>query len=458
MKKTLPATTILITCFLLSFGHHTFSQGTLLPVRTAMENVYNSANPSIPANPPTMIVSSAGLNAFFGKKVAYYLSGSQNLSLYKTYFILDSDGKLFLAYNFTSTKKNNGNIKYLSTVGLKANVEDGFSSFFKNGEKTGDIGFSYRGTYFFNGLVDFDGTIQAQKRGARGAATTKWDVMRDQRMKIVNRLKDKSRKEEADFDNSMVDPANTTYAVNDAAAQTAEFQTEMLGEYLQEQAELEADALIEKRAYNWIRKAWISFAIYVPVTRSKYTVAPNLTSTPESEYFFPWQLSASYNMFFEGGLGTLYFSVGGTLENVNTISAELDDIEEIETTDYKNLGGADTLKLANVNSSKVYVGEYDSFFTPRANAQVVVFPGCLDFSTISLGVSASAEVNTGKYDPLNLKFGLPIKLDSDEDGKPVNIELRGEFFDYNGTVTGKSPKNNFSFGLAVGLPFSSLIR
>jgi hypothetical protein len=448
MKKT-HVKRIIFTLLPIAIAMTTLAQGTLQPVRAALA----ATNGVTTTNPATMIVSNGGLNAFFGKKVAYYLAGSSDLSLYKTYFTLDSDGKLFLGYNIGGGRPTEL-VKYLSTFGLKANIEDGFSAFMKEGKTQGDIGFSYRGTYFFAGKLRFDRTSnQRQKKmtGARASALTNWNLMQDERTKIINTLSAKSTQEESAFDASIV-------GVSDPAKQRTAFVAKKLREYEDEFANLESEALIDEKAYTKIYKLWLSFNVYVPVTRSKYTVAPDLTSSAKDVYYSPWEFSLSLAGFVEGSAGTLYGSAGIGAKYTSNISAELEGITEIETTEYKNLGGVDTLKLANVNSSKVYIGTYDGFFTTQYKLQLVVYPRFIDFDVISLGLSASAEINSGKYDPLNLKFGLPIKLDADADGKPVNVELRGEFFDFRGTVTDKSPKKNFSFGLAVGLPFASLIK
>src|SRR5690242_2830285 len=82
----------------------------------------------------TLLVTTEGLNVFFARKIAYYLSGVNDLSLYKNYAILNStDGKLFIGHNVV--KENSAQRKIsLLTVGISTTVKEGFSSIFSNNE------------------------------------------------------------------------------------------------------------------------------------------------------------------------------------------------------------------------------------------------------------------------------------------------------------------------------------
>lgn len=80
-------------------------------------------------NKKGLIVTNKALNNFFANKIASYLSETGDLSLYKNYATLNSsDGVLNISSNVSAKPGEDGRIKSLTTVGVKANIADGFDA------------------------------------------------------------------------------------------------------------------------------------------------------------------------------------------------------------------------------------------------------------------------------------------------------------------------------------------
>jgi hypothetical protein len=218
--------------------------------------------------------------------------------------------------------------------------------------------------------------------------------------------------------------------------------------YRRKFAEEEAKAFDNEQAYDLVQTGWTSIYVYIPITTSTYTVTPNFQSNFEDKELYPWQVSLTHTRIYESTkFGRFFVKFGGSLQGTNNIKAEELDGTSIEQ--YKNLGGIDTITLAKIDENTVYVGEYKNFTSPKMQLQLVYFP-----KKWNIGLSAYAESFFGSYNPTNLKLGIPIRL-NDKDGDPtVTFELQARFAD----IQNKIGQKDNSFGISVGLPFSSILN
>ena len=115
----------------------------------------------------TLLISYPAFNVFMAKKVNTYLTGSSDLSINKSYFIIDpTDGRLFLGYNIAKDpSKDDNRTKLVMTTGLKMNASDAFSTIYDGEkEKIEDyIGASIKLTWLGKGIIFYDhGKIEVQ--------------------------------------------------------------------------------------------------------------------------------------------------------------------------------------------------------------------------------------------------------------------------------------------------------
>jgi len=117
------------------------------------------------------------------------------------------------------------------------------------------------------------------------------------------------------------------------------------------------------------------------------------------------------------------------------------------------MGGRDTLHLAELESDKAYIGNYETYITPSLKGRLVYFP-----PDSHVGVSFLLEQNFGSYNLLNGRLGIPVVLINSKKLPAANFEFYVLFFDMsNKIVSSKKYGNTTSIGLHIGIPFSRLI-
>lgn len=404
-----------------------------------------------------MIVSDRGLSRFMGAKVASYLSDGGDLSLFDNYAVLNStDGRLSLNHNIAFKTKNES-IRRMITLGVRANVTKAFSGVINDSDLADELGIAIKYTYFSPGSACFDD--QCQKESIEKLvepSRLQKEEMNKRRAFILASLESEIQKEVQDFEASL-----DKIRVEDARIENLdEFKVKLKDQFIkglnkkyrERFADLEAKALEEGVTYKRIKKSWVSFSGYIPVTNTTYNVAETFATSFGDKKLYPWEVSLSFNGIIENSKSGRFFfflNVGAAMNNA--VKANL--IKSVDLNTYKNLGGTDTLSYSLLESNKAFVGSYSDFITPNVKVQVVWFP-----PKSSIGLSALIEQNTGDFDPLNGKLGIPVRLKGKGDNSFVNFEIQARAIDMNNTVMpDKSISKKTTYGISVGLPFSSLI-
>lgn len=429
MKKKF-FTGLLLVC--LALVNKLYSQDIHTITLVNNEVTENSLKPLLTGIGNTSLTSNATLNTFFATKISTYLSEATDLSLSKAYAVLDnSDGRLFLGGTFNAKQNTTDFQRLLFTGGIKANIKDGFSNIFGIDGVNKDIGVSFKATIFGRGSIWFDKN-----------ATTQKDKVNNKRTQIVNELL-------SDFDNDLTKfKKNQTGLVGSASAISSyisDYEDEMKNQF----AKKEADFIAKKKLFNLAHSWWVSFDAYLPVTQSNYkTVANFSTTTINSTSYRPYEFNIAYTNFWEKnkwtknlllGKGTTLLTIKGSLIANNSVNASL--IEGYSFDKYLSQSTVvDTLFLAKLKSKTVYVGNYESFITPKLSARYVYMP----FQFV--GISAAFEKNFGKVDDLNWRLGIPISLKDNEGKSKINFEL-----------VWREISKEHSFGLSVGLPIGGTI-
>ncbi|TMI94617.1 MAG: hypothetical protein E6H08_08385 [Bacteroidetes bacterium] len=409
-----------------------------------------------------LIISPRGLNYFFADKIASYLSQDGDLSLYKTYATLDaSDGKFTLNHNIgKGLDPSTGRLRSLTTVGIKANIEDGFAAVFSDSKFNSELGISLKQTWFAKGKTFFDGCAQRQQKGSRTAPATpsaQKQKMNIERALIIQNLIAEFTTKAKEFEASVnaIVPADIPGPDSDTTVKTNmrdEFYKKLRTDYLKKFAESEADRLASTESFNLIKANWWSIKAFIPVTSQKFNTAETYATEFLNEHLYPWELAVLHNRMWESTkCGRFFLNLSIGIVNNNSVATE--DVEKISLQDYKNLGGTDPIHMAQLESDDAYVGTYKNFVTPNLKIQGIWFP-----KDWNIGVSLLFDQSFGQYNPLNGKLGFPIRF-NDKDGDPtVNFEVQVKTFDMTDKiVTDKSLIKKTSIGLSVGLPFNSII-
>ncbi len=407
-----------------------------------------------------MIITHRALNVFFADKVASYLSDGGDLSLFSNYATLSSsDGKFSINHSFANRKLDR--VRGLWTVGAKANIAEGFAALYESKQLKTDLGITVKKTWISRGVVAYDNSRQPQN----ASETNQKGEMDVERAYILRTLETQINQKGEEIDSAVArvfrynDIRLQVYSLNQIDsmknALVKKKYDKLMEEYDEEFAKQQAKKLGDLKKYKWSWVGWTSLGVYIPVTPQKYTVAPNFSGTFADEKTYPWEATLSFNGVYEQNsfagrfFGSLVIGIG------QNNSAKTKDVEKTTKDQYVNLipVEVDTLLLGKLKSDEVYIGSFSQFVTPVLRGQLVWFP-----NGGNIGISLQADKSFGKYDPLNAKIGVPIRLKNQEGKTNVNFELQVRFADLSNSIKpDKSRGDKTSIGVSVGLPFSSLL-
>jgi hypothetical protein len=412
----------------------------------------------------TLLISYPALNVFMAKKVNTYLSGSSDLSLNRSYFILDpTDGRLFLGYNFSKDpSKGEKRTKFVLTVGLKANVAEAFSTIYNGDDKKmpGNIGASIKFTWLGRGIIFYDeGESQIEQNnlnqtflyGIDPDAEIKYSqkqIARYYRKQLQNEIEEKMIKDSASYKTKMEGVGEVNYR----KVQENIYFSKRNEYYKSLFITKEAENLEEIGYYKAYWNHWVSFDFYIPFTMQSFEVAKDLNSPISTENLYNFDGAILWNQIYERGKIRLLNSVVFGVKNLNNINTSL--IKKYSINDYVTLGGVDTIKLAQIESKDVYIGPNEDYFTPYIRFQFISF----FLAKKQIGLSFQIEKYLSNYDPLNLKIGIPVTLPGKDDETKVNFEVQFKWTDINnGIYPDKTMAEKFLIGLSVGVPLTSKI-
>jgi len=331
-----------------------------------------------------------------------YLSGVSDLSLQKTYIVLDnSEDRLFIG----GTLRLNNTGKYFLTVGAKANTKDGFASFFNSNKLNNDIGVSAKLVFrLWNPLYH---NVQN---------TNQRDQIIAYRLKLSNEI----QKE--------IDEAKGTMDKEDLV----NFEQAKIEELKQKEAEY----VIEKKLYNQLNLLWGSLESYIPVSNSVFNTVQEITLDPVERSFYPLSFSGSLNYWIfiprtQKDIKTRYGFTGiyksnvlitlrGDLEASNSILSN--DIATMSFAEYQEYQPAanNVVYLVKTNEKDLYVGDYKTFWIPKLSAKAVyMYP----FESFSIGARLSVEKTFGVKSSVNWKIGIPFSINNEDSDAKINFEI-----------------------------------
>lgn len=442
--------------FLLSlFGTSGICQSTESLISTELENYLRDLEKEITTAKGTQLMTYPALNVLMANKANTYLAGIGDLSINKSYFIIDpADGRLFLGFNTAKNPSETGKRNQsILTTGIKANVSDAFSTIYdgENRKFSGDIGASIKFTILGRGSLTFnDGQVQEQKLLTPGR--TQSELTKLYRQEIYNALCLEIEKDANDFDKRMTNLGDQVKDADYRQNSKDEFVEKAQKKYKARYLELEADKVADEFVFKSLRTHWFSFDFYIPITQPSFVVGPDLSTTVQEKSLYNFSATALGTILYERNktrwLGTA--SVGALMaNNINT-----EKMKSYTPDKYESEGGSDAAGVSEFGAEKVYIGDYEDFLNPFVRLQGVSF----FIAKKRIGLSVLVEKYLGSFDPLNLKIGMPFTL-SDQEGKTkVNFELQCKWNDLDNSIyPGKSAHEKFVFGLSVGVPLISNI-
>lgn len=402
-----------------------------------------------------MLISNRAMNLFLSYKIGSYLSDVNDLSFYKNNVIVDAmKGTLSVNHNFFQPNGIDEPVRSFLVAGAKANIANAFAAAYAGKQFNNELGFTIKQTWISKTTTHYN---RCEPEQVSNSLLQHKEIMDAQRAVILHTLENEIKKKNTDFENAIHAirqddiPGQEIGKANTGLQE--KFYSDLKEEYTLKFADLQYSTLVETNYYNHVTACWTSISTYIPLLRQKYFVAESFSRNFEEIHAYPWELTVSHTRFWEGRkIGRIYFTLSAEVLRNNSIRS--DALYKTNRTDYKNLGGTDTLHFtATEPNEDVFIGFYKSFFTPVINGRIIWFP----FDS-HVGVSVRMDQNIGTDKSLTGKFGIPIVL-IDKKGEPAaNFEFQVRFFDLNNeTMPVKKIGDKTSVGLTVGIPFSKII-
>ena len=395
------------------------------------------------------VISARGMNLFLAGKIGSYLSEGDDLSFYKNNITLNTaDGLLTVNHSLFQASGLDEPVKKFMVVGVKANIANGFASAFAGKRFSNEFGFSIRQTWM--GRVDTyfgpcNSTSGGQKRAMdilRGALLHSLEIE-------ISKKSDDYKKALAEIDSTDVPGQDTNMA---RMVAYKNFSKDLEEEYSRKYADMQAQALLNTNNYNLISTSWTSISGYIPLIAQRFTIAASLNSPFNLKRAYPLSLSVSHTRFWESTkFGRLFLTLGGEAYVNNSKHSQ--GLQMVSYEQYKVLGGADTLNVAKLNATDLYLGDYHTFITPLIRGKIVYVPVNWHF-----GITIVLEKNFGTFKALNSIIGVPIVLIDKHSNPSVNLEFQVRYFDISNEVfPDKKIGAKTSVALAIGIPFSKII-
>lgn len=408
----------------------------------------------------TLLMSYPALNVLMAKKVNTYLTGSSDLSLNKSYFIIDpTDGRLFLGYNISKApSKTNTRTKWVLTTGVKSNIADAFSTIYAGDKKkaASDMGLSLKLTRLGRGVIFYANDKQVQRNNLKifgledneESEYSQKEVASYYRAQFKNELETSMKLDSVSFENTIQNVGTSAYR----ALKRQTFYEERNKYYRTQFITMEADNIDNEAIYNSFWNNWISLDVYIPFTKQEFDVANDFYSSVTTKSLYNFEGTLLWSHIYENAKTRWFGSIGLGATVFNSINTSM--IDKYSIGNYKKLGGTDTLNLAQLETNDIYIGAYSDYLTPFFRAQIV----SLFLAKRQIGLSFMAEKYINSYNPLNLKLGIPFSLTGKDDETKVDFELQFRWNDVdNNLYPEKSRLEKFVFGLSIGVPLTSKI-
>jgi len=379
------------------------------------------AGPS-PAPGKHLLLPDRALNIFLCEAAGYYLSESDNFTLYKNSIVANTaEGSFSLYHNMREPAGVDSGIRRFLSVGAKANVADAFNAASTGRPYNNQFGFQLKITWVGRpGVTASPGQIKTMDALRAGLLhSTELDIRK------------KSAAEEAALD--AIDPVQDIPGQDPAAARNTARQKFDADLRLQTNFDFfyaESQALHRTFNYRVVAFNWTSASIYIPLTTENFQTAPAPDAAPVDRHAYPLHLNLTHTRLWMGSrFGRIFFTLAGDLSLNNSRDGD-----------------------ALAKTGNLYVGDYTRFVTPAIKGQLIYIP-----TDSHIGISFLLQQAMGDYHALNGILGFPITLINKVEEPVADFELQVRFYDMGHSIgAGRGLSGHTAIGLTVGIPFSKI--
>ena len=396
-----------------------------------LDRVINKDNDTLLFNPKM-------LNLLFADKIGTSFGGSNDLSLQKFYFGIDSDDKsIALGFNIDSRGKEKlKKLNWIFSTSLKLKSANNFATIFDGKGKflNDNIGATYKASLIGRGIINFQSNSDKNRKKA----------IENNRRKLFEKYDAAAKK----FNDESLSKFKKEHSISkpldaDLGTLTEELKEKHDTAY-EELAQEEIDYILDNKMYHFMSNKWLSLEVFTPWGGITNYITPdeNTPYVKDRFYNITASLTGNYMIAYSSG-ESVFLKLTTSIKNNNTILANNVSAKTFQTS---------TIAANNniiVKNEDVYVTPYEEFITSSLSFEPTYF----FWSNIlgDFGVSAELELNFGKYNRTNWKLGFPVSL-KDKEGKPsINFE-----FQYKSIKT--LDKTLDVFGISSNFLFGDLIN
>lgn len=379
------------------------------------------AGPS-PAPGNHLLLSNRALNIFFSEAAGYYLSGPDDLTLYKNSVVANAaEGTVSIYHNLRQPAGTDSSIRRFLSIGAQVNAGDAYNASSAGRPYNNQFGFLVKQTWIGRPHVT-----------ATPAQIRTMDALRANLLhSIEGEIRRRAAEEDAAlaaFDTSTDIPGQDGASAKAIARQN--FAATLKQDIEFEYAHSQAETLAQSFNYRVMAFNWTSVSLYVPLVTENFQTMITPGADGIKRHAWPVHLNLTHTRLWEGSaFGRLFVSLAGDLSWNNS---------------------RDCFGL--IKTGNVYVGDYESFLTPVAKAQIIYFP-----TNSHIGVSFLARQAIGDYHAADAILGVPIVLINKKAEPAINFEFQVRFYDLGHTIaSGTGFNGHTAVGLTVGVPFSKI--
>ncbi|WP_143065287.1 hypothetical protein [Mucilaginibacter gossypiicola] len=394
------------------------------------------------SNGQGMLISNKAMNIFLSNKVSSYLSGNEDLSLYKNYVNINAaEGMININHNFHQPVDSDDWVRSFVIVGARVNIANAYSAKIANRYYDNQLGFTIQKTWMGKPRTYYaaNGNFKKEMDAARAL--------------IVNTLAQNINKKAEEFEQSLnglkQDEVPGQNLADVKSKLRKAFYATLRADYLQQFSGQQSELLVNTANFNLVTDNWTSLGVYIPVIPQKFMVSDDVNAQVNKHYNYPFELFVTHTRFWESPkLGRFFLTFAGKGFVNNAVQSG-----SLFSADVTGAQGLDGTNTVTINKGDRYIGQYKNFITPVAAGKLVYIP-----STSHVGISFRIEKNWGSYKALNSIIGIPIVL-IDKKGVPaINFEAQLLLQDMNNFLKDTHlPYNKTAVGLTVGIPFSKIV-
>ena len=337
-------------------------------------------------------------NVFLSEAAGYYMSHSDDLSLYKNSVVADAAaGTLAIYHNLRQAVGIDAPVRGFLSIGARANIADAFIARSEGRPYNNQFGLLVKQTW-----------VGAWRVTATSGQLRRMDTVR---AAILRSLESSVRVRGDDFMSEV----------------------DLFKEYAFEYAHRQAKNLARTFDYGVFAFHWTSVGLYVPLITQIVPTAPVAgtgLAGATNKHAYPLSLNITHTRLWESSAwGRLFATLAGDVWLNNTRDGFLMD-----------------------KSGAVYSGDFRQFVTPLFKGQVVYFP-----KNSHIGVSCLVQQAVGDYHATDVVVGLPVVLINKQAEPAMNFEFQVRFYDVGHSVgAGKGLNGRTAVGVTAGVPFSKI--